>query len=465
MGLRHGDLPAPPRATRPRPHDAQESRADGLDAHGSRGGPAGLRADGGLLCSPCEGRRGADRHRGHRAQPRRAPRAEGLAAVVPLAGGQAPHHHRRRAPRRRQDRAADPARRPLRLPPAGGRAVGDQERDQPVQAACAHPLRHPPHDRFLRALREARQGGRLRRRRDHGLRGVPDQPVHRAAHQPAHRRVGRLVREPHPLPAGDRARRARALRARLHHHLSVVDARPGRGREHVGRGRGARQGGRGRRRDDHQHRHRLARGAHPDDRDARPARRVRLGDAPAQGRGARAARRHQPHQRPGGRRGDPRARRRRHGVDGAAASCRPGLRRQGRDRPCRRDQHVHRVQPGLPRPHLRAQARELPRQPVRRAGDRAQVRTRRAAQDDCRRRRRPGGARRGRDRGRARPQGHAVRRGPARSAASSTWRSASPARRSSRRRSATSARASPSWAWSSSWASGRSARTSATSTT
>ena len=116
--------------------------------------------------------------------------------------------------RRRQDRAADPARRPLRLPPAGGRAVGDQERDQPVQAACAHPLRHPPHHRRLRALREARQGGRLRRRRDHGLRGLPDQPVHRAAHQPAHRRLGRLVREPHALPAGDRARRARARAAR-----------------------------------------------------------------------------------------------------------------------------------------------------------------------------------------------------------------------------------------------------------
>ena len=44
------------------------------------------------------------------------------------------------------------------------------------------------------------------------------------------------------------------------------------------------QGGRGRRRDDHQHRHRLARGAHPDDRDDGAARGVRLGDAAAEGR-------------------------------------------------------------------------------------------------------------------------------------------------------------------------------------
>ena len=46
------------------------------------------------------------------------------------------------------------------------------------------------------------------------------------------------------------------------------------------------QGGRGGRRDDHQHRHRLARGARADDRDDGAARGVRLGDAAAEGRGA-----------------------------------------------------------------------------------------------------------------------------------------------------------------------------------
>ena len=64
----------------------------------------------------------------------------------------------------------------------------------------------------------------------------------------------------------------------LHHHLPAVDARPRPGRPHLGRGRRARQGDRGRRRDDHQHRHRLARGAHPDHRDLGAARRLHLGD-------------------------------------------------------------------------------------------------------------------------------------------------------------------------------------------
>ena len=43
---------------------------------------------------------------------------------------------------------------------------------------------------------------------------------------------------------------------------------------------------------------------------------------------------------------------RRPGLDGPAAARRPGLRRQGRRRPRRRDQHLHRLQPGLPRPRL-----------------------------------------------------------------------------------------------------------------
>ena len=52
-----------------------------------------------------------------------------------------------------QDRAADPARGPLRVSPAVGRAVGDPLADHAVQAARAHALGHRQDDRRLRALR------------------------------------------------------------------------------------------------------------------------------------------------------------------------------------------------------------------------------------------------------------------------------------------------------------------------
>ena len=60
---------------------------------------------------------------------------------------------------------------------------------------------------------------------------------------------------------------------------------------------------------------------------------------------------------PRARRGDPRRRRGRPGLDGPAAAGRPGVGRQGRGRPRRRDQHLHRLQPGLPRPRVRATSR------------------------------------------------------------------------------------------------------------
>ncbi len=52
-------------------------------------------------------------------------------------GAPAPRRHRRRARRRRQDRAADPAHRPLRLPPVLRGAVAHQEPDHAVHAARA----------------------------------------------------------------------------------------------------------------------------------------------------------------------------------------------------------------------------------------------------------------------------------------------------------------------------------------
>ena len=66
-----------------------------------------------------------------------------------------------------------------------------------------------------------------------------------------------------------------------------------------------------------------------------------------------------------------RRRQRRPGLDGAPVPRRPGVRQQGRRGSRRRDQHLHRLQPGLPGPHLRRQARLLPGQPARLPRDRA----------------------------------------------------------------------------------------------
>ena len=100
---------------------------------------------------------------------------------LPVAGRQAPADHRGGARRGRQDRHADPAHRALRVSPAVGRAVGAALADHAVQAARADALGRAQDDRRLRALRAARAAGRLRRRRDHGVRGLPDQRVRRAA--------------------------------------------------------------------------------------------------------------------------------------------------------------------------------------------------------------------------------------------------------------------------------------------
>ena len=274
---------APARPARSRLHHAGQPRADGLDAHGPGGGVRWFRADGRVLRGARPRRGGAHRHGRHRAELRRTGRAAGRAAVVSLAGRQAPDHHRRGPCGRRQDRHADPAYRTIRVSPAVGRAVGHPVADHAVQAARAHPLGHREDDRRLRPLRAARAEGRLRRRRDHGVGRLPDQRVRRAAHQPSQRRMGRDVREPHPLSRRDRAPHARGGRPELHHRLPAVDARSRRRRQHLGGGRRAGQGRRGGGRHDHQHRHRLARGARADDRDHGAARGVRVGDEAVEG--------------------------------------------------------------------------------------------------------------------------------------------------------------------------------------
>ena len=121
----------------------------------------------------------------------------------------------------------------------------------------------PPTSRSRVAL--AREGG-LRRRRDHGLRGLPDQPVPRRAHQRPHRRAGAARRANRMRFPVEIVRRTRELVGDgLPDRLPDLAARPRRGRPDLGRGRRARAPARGGRRHRAQHRHRLARGPGADD--------------------------------------------------------------------------------------------------------------------------------------------------------------------------------------------------------
>ncbi len=155
------------------------------------------------------------------------------------------------------------------------RPVAPSALKAPINPATPHPLSeeeiHQDHRR-LRAVRRDVPVRRLRRRRDHGLRGLSDQRIPRAADQSSRRPLGRQPGKPHALrPRGD-PRRARQGRRQLHHHLPPFHARPGRGRQHLGRSGDHGQGSRKGRRHHHQHRRRLARGAHPDHLHRRAAR-------------------------------------------------------------------------------------------------------------------------------------------------------------------------------------------------
>ncbi len=149
----------------------------------------------------------------------------------------------------------------------------------------------------------------------------------------------------------------------------------------------------------------------PDDRHDGAARGVRVGDEADEGRSRDPADRHQPHQRPRGRRRRARARRRRHGVDGAAVPRRRRVRQQGRGQG--RADEINTciaLQPGLPRPDLRAQDRLVPRQPARLPRDRNRAQAGGTEEARRRGRRRTGGTRL-RDDGRGSgARGHAVRR-------------------------------------------------------
>ena len=101
--------------------------------------------------------------------------------------------------------------------------------------------------------------------------------------------------------------------------------------------------------------------------------------------------------------------RQRSGVDGAPVAGRSAFREESAGRQCRRDQCLHRLQPGLPRSDLFRSQRQLPGQSAGLPRDRV----RRGAggyaaqgRGGRRRRRRPCGGGRGQP---SRPQGHAVR--------------------------------------------------------
>ena len=265
-----------------------------------------------------------------------------------LGGTPAPAAHRRRAPARREDLPAAAARRPLCLSPAVGGTVEAEGADQPVHPARAVGQWRRAAYRRLRAQREAGPRGRLRRGGGDGLGGLPHQRVHCPAHQQALRPLGWRRQPTHALCSGDRAPHPRGLRPGLHHHLPPVAGRPGGRRQQLGRDRAAGAGHRGGWRDDHQFRHRLARGAHSDHRHLGAACGLRRCHRQTETACDAAAGGDQPHQHARRRRTHPRRRRRRHGVAGTSAAGRPAMAQQGPCRPRGSDQYLHRLQPGLP---------------------------------------------------------------------------------------------------------------------
>ena len=197
-------LSAPARAPGPRLHHAPQPRADGLHAHGARGPGQQLPAPGRLLRRAGAGRRRADRDGRLRAQRRGLAAALCLPPRVPRRGPGPPAGHRRRARRRREDRAADPARGPLRLSPAVRRRLGHPVAHHAVQAPGPVDRGRRAADPRLRPVRRPGPGGGLRRRGGDGLGGLLHQPVPGDPHQPAHRQVGRQLRQPHAAARRDR---------------------------------------------------------------------------------------------------------------------------------------------------------------------------------------------------------------------------------------------------------------------
>ena len=353
-------LSASSAAARCRPCPARQPGRDGIDAHEARIARQRRRARGRLLRGAGAGRHRADRDRGLRAQPLRPDGRGNPGPRQPRQGEGAQADHGSGPPARHQNLPADPPCRALRAARGDRRPVAGPDPDQQGPAPRAERGGGRGHRRGFRAQRRSRPRGGIRRRRGDGLRRLPDHPVLRLRDQPARRRLGRRLREPHPLPRRDRPPDPRTRRRRLPADLPYFGARSGRGRADRRRDGGARpRGGRCGRR----HpvvRHRLARGPGADHREGGSARRLGPVRRPAQARGRDPHGGLQPHQRARDRRGDPGGGRCRPRRARPAPPRRPRLRRQGGGGEGRPDQHLHRLQPGLPRPDLPVRYRDLP---------------------------------------------------------------------------------------------------------
>ena len=253
--------------------------------------------------------------------------------------------------------------------------VVDQGPHQPVSAAQAVVARRRADHRRLRALRTAGPRRRLRRRRDHGQRGLSAQPVPGAAHQQAHRRLGWHPEKRRRMPV-EIVRRTRAAVGRdfiICYRMSMADyVEDGQSwDEIVALATEVEQAGA----THHQHRHRLARGPGAHHRHLGAQQRVRRHQQRA--RRTRAPSRWWP----------PTGSTCREAAEQILAETqvqlismarpllsRPGLGGQGAGRCGRRDQHLHRLQPGLPGPRLRAQDGVVPAQSAGRARDAAGAR-------------------------------------------------------------------------------------------
>ena len=101
---------------------------------------------------------------------------------------------------------------------------------QPLRAAGALRGGDRRDDRGLRPWRARAPRARLRRGRDHGLGGLPAEPVHGAVDEPPRRRVGRRRRAADAVPAGGRGGGPSGGRAGAGRRLPALGRRPGRRR-------------------------------------------------------------------------------------------------------------------------------------------------------------------------------------------------------------------------------------------
>ncbi len=164
--------------------------------------------------------------------------------------------------------------------------------------------------------------------------------------------MGRKPGEPFPVPGRDGSPDPPTSRRGLPADLPYLGARSGRRRaDRRGDRRARPRGGRCGRRYPVVG-YRMARGAGADDRQGGSARRLGPLRCPPQARRRHSDGGLQPYQHARDRGGDSRRRRRRSRRPRAAPPRRSGIRRQGGVRAGRPDQHLHRVQPGLPRPDL-----------------------------------------------------------------------------------------------------------------